>query len=60
MAKLKITLKKSCCRKPEKVRRVIESLGLRKVGGSKICEDNPVIRGMIDKTSYMLEVESVD
>ncbi|MBC8412480.1 MAG: 50S ribosomal protein L30 [Nitrospira sp.] len=56
---LKVTLKKSIIGKPEKMRRVIESLGLHRIRHTVIHKDTPVIRGMIHKTSHMLEVSEV-
>lgn len=54
---LRITLKKSMIGRPEKHRRVIRSLGLRKLNKTVTLEETPTIRGMIRKVSHMLEVE---
>lgn len=56
MTKLKITLKRSLIGRPEKQRRIIKSLGLRKINQSATHEDTPSIRGMIHKISHMVEV----
>ena len=56
MKTLKVTLKKSIIGKPEKQRRIIRALGLRKINHSVEHKDTPNIRGMIHKTSHMLEV----
>ncbi len=56
MKSLKITLKRSLIGRPEKQRRIINSLGLRKINHSVTHKDTPSIRGMIHKTSHMLEV----
>jgi large subunit ribosomal protein L30 len=56
MKKLKITLKRSLIGRPEKHRRIIRALGLRKVNQTVIHNDTPSIRGMINKTSHLLEV----
>ncbi|NLV76483.1 MAG: 50S ribosomal protein L30 [Tissierellia bacterium] len=56
MAKIKIKLVKSTIGKPEKHRKTIEALGLRKIGQVVEKEDTPQIRGMIDKVNYMVEV----
>lgn len=37
----------------------VAGLGLRKVGSSSIIEDTPSTRGMINKVSYLLEIEEV-
>lgn len=54
---LRITLKKSMIGRPEKHRRVVRSLGLRKLNKTVTLEETPTIRGMIRKVSHMLEVE---
>jgi len=56
MKKLKVTLKRSIIGKPEKQRRIIKSLGLRRINHTVEHKDTPNIRGMIHKTSHMLEV----
>jgi large subunit ribosomal protein L30 len=56
MNKLKVTLKRSVIGRPEKQRRVIKALGLRRLNQSVTHNDTPSIRGMIHKTSHMLEV----
>lgn len=58
--KLKITQVRSTIRKKGDHVRTIEALGLGKINKTKIHEDNPVIRGMINKVSYMLKVEPVE
>jgi len=54
---IKITLKGSYIGIPEKIRKVLESLGLRKIGRSVIKEDNSSINGMIRKVSHLVIVE---
>ena len=56
-AKLKITLVKSSIGRPEKHKRVLQSLGLRKLNKSKIYDNTPHIRGMIIKVNHLLKVE---
>ncbi|NLY66297.1 MAG: 50S ribosomal protein L30 [Tissierellia bacterium] len=56
MAKIRIKLVKSVIGKPEKHKKTIEALGLRKIGQVVEKEDTPQIRGMIDKVNYMVEV----
>ena len=58
--KLKVTLKKSLIGRPEAHRKVVESLGLRKVNNSVVHNDNEAIRGMIKKVDYLLEVSEVN
>lgn len=59
MKKIKITLIKSLAGKKERHRRTIKALGLKKVNSSVIKEDNPQIRGMINRISYMVKVNDV-
>jgi len=56
MKTLKVTLKRSIIGKPEKQRRIIKALGLRRINHMVEHKDTPNIRGMIHKTSHMLEV----
>ncbi|NLW22810.1 MAG: 50S ribosomal protein L30 [Tissierellia bacterium] len=56
MAKIKIKLVRSVIGRPEKHKRTIEALGLRKIGQVVEKEDTPQIRGMIAKVDYMVEV----
>ena len=56
MKTLKITLKRSVIGRPEKHRRIISSLGLRKINHTVTHKDTPNIRGQIYKTSHMIEV----
>jgi large subunit ribosomal protein L30 len=60
MKKLKITLKRSLIGKPEKQRRIVRSLGLRKLNQEVIHRDTPSIRGMIHKISHMVEVSELE
>ena len=54
---LKIRLKKSLIGRPEKHRRVVQSLGLRKLNKTVVLADTPTIRGMVQKVSHLLDVE---
>ena len=54
---LKITLKKSMIGRPEKHRRTVRSLGLRKLNKTVVLNDTPEVRGMVKKVSHLLEVE---
>jgi len=59
MAQLKITWTKSYIGKPRNQRRVVESLGLKRLHHSVIHGDTPVIRGMVNKVQHLLKVEEV-
>jgi len=54
---LRITLKRSIIGRPGKHRRVVQSLGLRKLNSEVVLRDTPQVRGMIQKVSHLLEVE---
>jgi len=54
---LKITLKKSVIGRPEKHRRVVQSLGLKKLNKTVVLKETPAVSGMIRKVSHLLEVE---
>jgi large subunit ribosomal protein L30 len=57
MAQLKITWIRSCIGRPESQRRVIKSLGLRRLHHSVIHSDTPTIRGMVEKVGHLVTVE---
>ncbi|MCY0903263.1 MAG: 50S ribosomal protein L30 [Firmicutes bacterium] len=59
MQQLQIKLVRSLIGRTEAQRRTVLSLGLRKIGHSVVREDNPSVRGMIDKVSHMVEVSVV-
>lgn len=54
--KVKITLKRSFIGKCKKHRRILESLGLRRLNQSVMHNDIPSVTGMVDKVSYMVEM----
>ena len=54
---IKITLLKSMIGRPEKHRRVLRAMGLRRRNRSVVLKDSPTIQGMIKKVSHLLEVE---
>jgi large subunit ribosomal protein L30 len=60
MKTIKITLKRSLIGRNDKMKRVIASMGLRKINQTVTHKDSPVIRGMIHKTSHLVEVVEVE
>lgn len=54
---LKVTLTKSKFGRKSGHRACVEGLGLRRVGHTVELQDTPCIRGMINKVSYLLNVE---
>ena len=59
MGKIKVTQIRSGIDRPAKHKRVLESLGLRKHQSSRVHDDTPAIRGMINKVSHLVRVEEV-
>ncbi|EOB7086068.1 50S ribosomal protein L30 [Staphylococcus aureus] len=57
MAKLQITLTRSVIGRPETQRNTVEALGLKKTNSSVVVEDNPAIRGQINKVKHLVTVE---
>jgi large subunit ribosomal protein L30 len=54
---LKITLIKSMAGKPEKQRRVLRGMGLKKPNSTVELADTPSIRGMVGKVSHLVKME---
>ncbi len=57
MASLKITLVRSLIGRPETQRKIVRALGLGKTNSFVEQQDNPQIRGMINKVSHLVKVE---
>ncbi|MEE8465971.1 MAG: 50S ribosomal protein L30 [Dehalococcoidia bacterium] len=57
MAQLKITWTRSGIGRPQNQRRIIKSLGLRRLHHSVVHQDSPTIRGMVNKVSHLVRVE---
>lgn len=57
---LKVELIKSVIDVPEKQKRTVKALGLRKLHRTVILPDNPQVRGMIEKVKHLLKVEEID
>ncbi len=60
MAQIKITWKKSCIGRPSNQRRIVESLGLKRLNHSVVHEDSPTIMGMVNKVRHLVVVEPVE
>jgi len=56
---LRITLKRSTIKSTKSQRETVRGLGLRKIRQSRIVEDTPAVRGMLDKVAHLVEVEEV-
>ena len=46
--------------RPEKQRATLVGLGLNKMHRSRVLEDTPAVRGMIDKIPHLVRAEPVD
>lgn len=58
--KIKITQLRSKIDQKKRVKRTIETLGLRRIHHTVIQKDTPQIRGMIAAVNHMVKVEYVD
>ncbi|SFA46382.1 LSU ribosomal protein L30P [Anoxybacillus pushchinoensis] len=58
--KLAITLTRSVIGRPQDQRVTVKTLGLRKLHQTVIHNDNPAIRGMINKVSHLVTVKELE
>lgn len=56
---LKITLIKGMARRPEKQRKVLQGIGLKKVNSSVFRKDTPTTRGMVNAIPHLVRVEEI-
>ncbi|SNZ16933.1 50S ribosomal protein L30 [Hydrogenobacter hydrogenophilus] len=56
---IKVTLVRGLAGKPEPHIQAVKSLGLKRVGQSRLLPDTPVVWGNIKKAFYLLKVEQV-
>jgi len=59
MAKIRITQVKSKNGKPERQKRTLEALGIKKPNHSVEHEATPQILGMVKKISHLVKVENI-
>lgn len=59
MSKLKITQVKSHIDRSKRQKDTILALGLGKINRSKIVDDTPSIKGMINTVAHLLTVENI-
>jgi large subunit ribosomal protein L30 len=59
MAKIKITQVKSVIDRPERQKRTVLALGLKKMNASVEVEATPQILGMVNKVNHLVKVEQV-
>jgi large subunit ribosomal protein L30 len=60
MARLKVKQVRSVIGRPDRQRRTIEALGLRRINHSVEHDDTPQIRGMIRKVAHLVAVEELE
>lgn len=60
MANLKITQVKSAIDFNFKQKRTLAALGIKKMNGVVVHEDNACIRGMINKITHLVTVEEIE
>ncbi|AKM17510.1 50S ribosomal protein L30 [Geobacillus sp. FSL K6-0789] len=58
--KLAITLTRSVIGRPEDQRITVRTLGLRKMHQTVVHNDNPAIRGMINKVAHLVKVKEIE
>jgi large subunit ribosomal protein L30 len=59
MAKIKITQTKSGIDRPERQKRTLRALGLRKLHASVEVEATPQIVGMVKTVNHLVKVEEI-
>jgi large subunit ribosomal protein L30 len=59
MAKIRITQVKSKIGRPERQKRTLEALGIRKLNHSVEHEATPQILGMVVKVNHLVKVENI-
>jgi large subunit ribosomal protein L30 len=59
MAKIRITQVKSKNGKPERQKRTLEALGIRKLNHSVEHESTPQILGMVEKVRHLVIIEKI-
>ena len=53
---LTVKLVRSVAGTKQSHRETVRGLGLRKLNGTRVLEDTPAVRGMINKVSYLVQV----
>jgi len=59
MAKIKVTQVKSGIDRPERQKRTLKALGLRKINATREVEATPQILGMVNAVSHLVKVETI-
>lgn len=59
MSKIKITKVRSVIGRPERQKRTMEALGLRKMNQTVEMKATPAVLGMVRKVNHLVKVENV-
>ncbi len=59
MATIKVTKVKSAINRTANQKRVLEALGLKKIGQTVEHQDTPNILGMVNKVQHLVSVETI-
>ncbi len=58
--RLKVKLVRGLAGKKKSQKQAVRSLGLRRTNDERILEDNPMVRGNIEKAKHLIQVEEVE
>ncbi|RMD45927.1 MAG: 50S ribosomal protein L30 [Aquificota bacterium] len=58
--KIKVKLVRGLAGKKKIQKDAVRSLGLKKINDERILEDNPMVRGNIEKVKHLIQVEEVE
>jgi len=59
MAKIRIKQVRSKINRPERQKRTLQALGLRKINQTVEVEATPQILGMVNKVKHLIDVEEI-
>lgn len=57
--KIKVTQVRSIIGRPEKHRKIVRALGLKKINMTVVHQNNPAIMGMVKKVPHLVRAEEV-
>ena len=60
MSPLKVTQMRSSIGSIEKHKRTVKALGLKRIRDSRVHEDTPQLRGMLQSVRHLVRVEEVE
>ena len=58
--KVKVTLLKSSIGNRKNQKEILKGLRLKKINGSRILENTPSVRGMIQKVQHLVRIETIE